>query len=225
MYENFSDNILLIGHKTRLTMLIELSSGISLPAGELAKLAGVKPQTASEHLSKLVEANLISVTTWGRYRYYKIDNDKVIDAIQALSVISPPMSSKSLKETTKKEKLSYMRTCYGHIAGKIGVKFTESLIENNYIKEEENFYKLTQEGKTWLKKIGIETEKSMYFKPIPKHIDWTERKNHMAGPIALKITEKMIELSWIEKSEINRCLNLTKKGKSAFKTYLNMNIP
>lgn len=118
-----------------------------------------------------------------------------------------------------------MRTCYGHIAGKIGVKFTESLIENNYIKEEENFYKLTQEGKTWLKKIGIETEKSMYFKPIPKHIDWTERKNHIAGPIALKITEKMIELSWIEKSEINRCLNLTKKGKSAFKTYLNMNIP
>ena len=68
-----------------------------------------------------------------------------------------------------------MRTCYGHIAGKIGVKFTESLIENNYIKEEENFYKLTQEGKTWLK-IGIETEKSMYSKTIPKHIDWTERK-------------------------------------------------
>ena len=152
MYENFADNILLIGHKTRLTMLIELSSGISLSAGELAKLAGIKPQTASEHLLKLVEANLISVNTQGRHRYYKIDNDKVVDAIQALSVISPPMSSKSLKETTKKEKLSYMRTCYGHIAGKIGVKFTESLIENNYIKEEENFYKLTQEGKTWLKK-------------------------------------------------------------------------
>ena len=169
MYENFADNILLIGHKTRLTMLIELSSGISLSAGELAKLAGIKPQTASEHLLKLVEANLISVNTQGRHRYYKIDNDKVVDAIQALSVISPPMSSKSLKETTKKEKLSYMRTCYGHIAGKIGVKFTESLIENNYIKEEENFYKLTQEGKTWLKKIGIETEKSMYFKPIPTY--------------------------------------------------------
>ena len=47
----------------------------------------------------------------------------------------------------------------------------------------------------------------------------------MAGPVALQITEKMIELSWIENSEINRCLNLTKKGKSAFKTYLNMNIP
>ncbi|WP_256278047.1 helix-turn-helix domain-containing protein [Staphylococcus sp. HMSC13A10] len=46
MYENFSDNILLIGHKTRLTMLIELSSGIALPAGELAKLAGVKPSNS-----------------------------------------------------------------------------------------------------------------------------------------------------------------------------------
>ena len=225
MYENFSDNILLIGHKTRLTMLIELSSGIALPAGELAKLAGVKPQTASEHLSKLVEANFISVNTWGRHRYYKIDNDKVIDAINALSVISPHMNSKSLKETTKKEKLSYIRTCYGHIAGKIGVKFTEALLENDYLKEKEECYKLTQNGKNWLKKIGMETEKSMYSKSIPKHIDWTERKNHMAGPVALQITEKMIELSWIENSEINRCLNLTKKGKSAFKTYLNMNIP
>ena len=225
MYENFSDNILLIGHKTRLTMLIELSSGIALPAGELAKLAGVKPQTASEHLSKLVEANFISVNTWGRHRYYKIDNDKVIDAINALSVISPPMNSKSLKETTKREKLSYIRTCYGHIAGKIGVKFTEALLENDYLKEKGECYKLTQNGKNWLKKIGMETEKSMYSKSIPKHIDWTERKNHMAGPVALQITEKMIELSWIENSEINRCLNLTKKGKSAFKTYLNMNIP
>lgn len=64
-----------------------------------------------------------------------------------------------------------------------------------------------------VKKIGMETEKSMYSKSIPKHIDWTERKNHMAGPVALQITEKMIELSWIENSEINRCLNLTKKEK------------
>ena len=107
MYENFADNILLIGHKTRLTMLIELSSGISLSSGELAKLAGIKPQTASEHLLKLVEANLISVNTQGRHRYYKIDNDKVVDAIQALSVISPPMSSKSLKETTKRKIIIY----------------------------------------------------------------------------------------------------------------------
>ena len=150
MYENFADNILLIGHKTRLTMLIELSSGISLSSGELAKLAGIKPQTASEHLLKLVEANLISVNTQGRHRYYKIDNDKVVDAIQALSVISPPMSSKSLKETTKRKIIIYAYLLWSYCR-KIGVKFTESLIENNYIKEEENFYKLTQEGKTWLK--------------------------------------------------------------------------
>ncbi|MCJ1657172.1 metalloregulator ArsR/SmtB family transcription factor [Staphylococcus sp. NRL 16/872] len=224
MYEDFADNILLIGHKTRLTMLIELSSGRSLPAGDLAKLANVKPQTASEHLSKLVKANLISVTTCGRHRYYKIDDEKVVDAINALSVISPPMSNKSLKETTKKEKLSYMRTCYGHIAGKMGVRFTEALLENNYLKENEDFYKLTHTGKAWLKEIGIDTDKRMYSKSIPKHIDWTERKNHMAGPIALQITKKMIELSWIEKSKINRCLNLTKKGENAFKIHLNMNI-
>ena len=104
MYEKFADNILLIGHKTRLTMLIELSSGVSIPAGELAKLANVTPQTASEHLSKLVKANLISVNKKGRHCYYKIDNSEIVDAINALSIISPPMSSKSLKETTKKEK-------------------------------------------------------------------------------------------------------------------------
>ena len=138
MYENFADNILLIGHKTRLTMLIELSSGISLSSGELAKLAGIKPQTASEHLLKLVEANLISVNTQGRHRYYKIDNDKVVDAIQALSVISPPMSSKSLKETTKRKIIIYAYLLWSYCR-KNRVKFTESLIENNYIKEEENF--------------------------------------------------------------------------------------
>ena len=74
-----------------------------------------------------------------------------------------------------------------------------------------------------VKKIGIETEKSMYSKPIPKHIDWTERKHHIAGPIALEITKKLFELSWIQKCEINRCLRITKKGEKSFKTHLDMN--
>ncbi|KAB7644607.1 MULTISPECIES: ArsR/SmtB family transcription factor [Staphylococcus] len=222
MYENFADNILLIGHKTRLTMLIELSSGKALPAGELAKLAGVKPQTASEHLSKLVEANLISVNTWGRHRYYKIDNDKVVDAINALAVISPPMNSKSLKETTKKEKLSYCRTCYGHIAGKVGVEFTDSLLRNDYLEECEGYYKLTENGKIWLGQLGLETERNLYTKPIPKHLDWTERKYHIAGPISLKITKMLIELSWLQVTEVNRCLKVTRKGEESFKTQLNM---
>ncbi|MFF5514234.1 ArsR/SmtB family transcription factor [Staphylococcus capitis] len=223
MYKKFANNILLIGHQTRLTMLIELSSGKALPAGELAKLANVKPQTASDHLSKLIEANLITVEKWGRHRYYKITDEKVIDAINALAIISPSMESKSLKETTKKRKLSFMRTCYGHIAGKMGVKFTESLLEKGYMEDCEEYYKLTESGKAWLKCLGLETDNKLYSKPIIKHIDWTERKHHIAGPIALEITKKLFELSWIQKYEINRCLRITKKGEKSFKTHLDMN--
>ncbi|WP_313959246.1 ArsR/SmtB family transcription factor [Staphylococcus pettenkoferi] len=224
MYSDFAENILLIGHKTRLTMLIELSSGKALPAGELARLAHVKPQTASEHLSKLVKANLISVESWGRHRYYKITNDKIIKAINALAVISPSINNNSLRETTKKEKLSYMRSCYGHLAGKIGVRFTESLLENGYLKEFEEYYILTQEGKDWFKLIGLEIEKSMYTKPIPKHIDWTERKYHIAGPVALRITRQLFKLSWIYETDTNRCLEITRKGKEAFEKYLGMDV-
>lgn len=223
MYKKFANNILLIGHQTRLTMLIELSSGKALPAGELAKLANVKPQTASDHLSKLIEANLITVEKWGRHRYYKITDEKVIDAINALAIISPSMESKSLKETTKKRKLSFMRTCYGHISGKMGVKFTESLLEKGYMEDCEEYYKLTESGKAWLKCLGLETDNKLYSKPIIKHIDWTERKHHIAGPIALEITKKLFELSWIQKCEINRCLRITKKGEKSFKTHLDMN--
>ena len=103
MYKNFSDIILLIGHVTRLTMLIELASGKAIPAGELAKLAKVSPQTASEHLTKLTNAELISVEKWGKHRYYKIHDEKVINAIKALSILAPPIQSNSLKETTKKD--------------------------------------------------------------------------------------------------------------------------
>lgn len=223
MYKKFANNILLIGHQTRLTMLIELSSGKALPAGELAKLANVKPQTASDHLSKLIEANLITVEKWGRHRYYKITDEKVIDVINALAIISPSMESKSLKETTKKRKLSFMRTCYGHIAGKMGVKFTESLLEKGYMEDCEEYYKLTESGKAWLKCLGLETDNKLYSKPIIKHIDWTERKHHIAGPIALEITKKLFELYWIQKCEINRCLRITKKGEKSFKTHLDMN--
>src|SRR5262245_4893627 len=61
----------LVGDTARATILAALMGGQALTSSELAFLARISRATASEHLSKLVQARLITVTKKRRYRYYR----------------------------------------------------------------------------------------------------------------------------------------------------------
>ena len=68
----------------REAMVSALANGKAMPAGELASLAGISPQSASAHLQKLVEARVLSVWPQGRFRYYRISDDDVAALIEGL---------------------------------------------------------------------------------------------------------------------------------------------
>lgn len=208
MYSNISSTASLIGDSTRISILTALTDGRALTAGELASIAGVTPQTASSHLTKLLEGSLISVETQGRHRYYKLASPEVIQAIEAIAIISPPIKVRSLRQSSHKKALEYARTCYNHLAGRFGVALTEALIELDYLHDLGEVYEITNKGKEWLTTFGIDFEK-INLNAIPHHIDWTERKHHLAGPLATNMMDRLFEL----KGSIRRSIQITQTGR------------
>ena len=79
----------LLGEPSRATMCLALIDGRALPAGELAARARVSPQTASNHLNKLVRGRVLAIEQQGRWRYYRLRGEEVATAVEALAVIAP----------------------------------------------------------------------------------------------------------------------------------------
>lgn len=78
----------LIGVPARANILLALMAGQALTAGELAYSAGVAPQTASSHLSKLVTGRLLALEKQGRHRYFRLASPEVAWMIESLMAVA-----------------------------------------------------------------------------------------------------------------------------------------
>lgn len=216
VYKNFYTTSALFGHPTRMAILVALSDGKALPAGEIAKMVKVSPQTASEHLAKLIQADFLIKQKTGKYRYYRIANVKVAEVVEAMLALAPEMEVQSLRDSLDKKALSYARTCYGHLAGNLGIQFTEALITLGYLTDLENSALLTPKGLGWSQEFGLTATQKFLTQAIPYHVDWTERRFHIAGPFALMITKKLFALNWLENGNIHRSITITPQGYQGF---------
>lgn len=131
-------------------MLIALLGGKAIPASDLAHAARISPQTASSHLSKMVEGGLLIHDSYGRHKYFRLVSPEVAHALESLLAISPPKSVSSLRESDELKTLRHARTCYDHLAGRIGVDLTDRLLDMNYLEEQGKDYVLSVEGKATL---------------------------------------------------------------------------
>jgi DNA-binding transcriptional ArsR family regulator len=200
----------LLADPARATIMIALSDGRALPAGELARLAHVAPSTASSHLSKLVEGGLIEVESWGRHRYYRVAGPEIVGAIEALSLVSPAKPVRSFRQSREAEAVRFAR-----LAGFLGVKFTRSLVELDVLRELEDGYEVTEEGLLHLLEFGVDLsgrKERMRF--APAHIDWSERYRHFAGPLAKATASRLFELEWVARRPSSRAVRVTKAGQA-----------
>lgn len=226
VYSNVTDVAALIGDPTRTAILMALADGRALPAGELARMARVSPQTASNHLAKLIAGSLITVEAWGRHRYYRLASSDVARALEAIASIAPPAPVRSLRQSDQTKALRYARTCYDHIAGELGVAISRALVNKGYIEETDEGYLLSTTGETWLRDFWIEEAIIRKAKPrIPWHNDWTERVHHIAGPIAVAITKRMFELGWITHGPVRRSITVTSLGKRLLAENFGLTVP
>lgn len=204
----------LMADETRATILFALSDGRSLPAGELARMARVASSTASSHLDKLVGGGLLEVEAWGKHRYFRVVGPDVVGAIEALSVLAPAKSVRSLRQSRAAVRVRFARICYDHLAGELGVKFTRALVERRILAEVEDGYRVTEEGISSLQEFGVDLSGGKErIRFAPRHVDWSERYHHFAGPLAKATTECLFELGWIVRDPSSRAVRLTEKGR------------
>ena len=207
----------LIGDKTRVNILVALMEGRALTAGELALRANISPQTASNHLKKLLAAKLIAhVKTPTRYRYYKIASPLVANALESLSLLTDSPKKRPPHHEKLDQDICFARTCYDHLAGELGVKVTNALLDKEIIKENQNYFQITPQGYHFFKELNIDChsllkQRRQFAKSC---LDWTEREYHLAGSLGKALLDHLINQGIVIPSKKkSRVLILTTKGK------------
>lgn len=185
IHPNLTALTALLAEKSRATILAALMDGKFHTASELAYMATIKPQTASFHLAKLVENNLVISEKNGRFRYFRLANEEVANTLEIFMSISPPPEVRSLKQSSQLKRLENARTCYDHLAGRLSVNLTNIMQEEGYIEKSNKRFIITTKGEHFFKELGIDlialSRKRRSF--CHACLDWSERTHHLGGAL------------------------------------------
>jgi DNA-binding transcriptional ArsR family regulator len=211
MEPDISSLAALISEPARGRILVALLDGRSLPATELAQRAGITCQTASWHLIRLTEGGLLQAVPQGRHRYYRLANARVAGLLESMAGFVP---RKETDITRPKSPMQIARTCYNHLAGRLGVGITEALIGRGLLREIGRDYQLTRKGTRWFTDLGIETDTlSKSGRVFARQcLDWSERRNHLAGTLGSVLAEHLFECGWIQRRRESRAVRITELG-------------
>lgn len=213
----------LLSDKSRVNILDILMDGRAYTVNEITSFTKLKQHTVSYHLKLLTEAKLTTVTQYGKFRYYSISDTITPELFEILSNYSPLEATKSYNQYFAKKELKQARTCYDHLAGELGVKIKDFLTSENIIteiKSNSDNYIVTTSGEVFLKEelnINVTDLKNKKRKFCINCLDWSERKNHIAGALAKAILDFLIENKYIIRNSGSRAIKITDKGKIFFK--------
>jgi DNA-binding transcriptional ArsR family regulator len=200
----------LLAEPARAALVVALTEDEALPASELAARAGVAPSTASEHLRRLVEGGFLASRKNGRHRYFSLADPAVADAVEALAIVAPQPPVRSLREATKSELIRSARTCYDHLAGRVGVDLAAALERQRVVVRRNGDYALGPEAHGRCEALGIDlAELEAQRRPVVRAcLDWSERELHVAGGLGAALANRFFELGWIRRRAGNRSVEV-----------------
>ncbi len=206
----------------RARMVVTLMDGSSRSAGELGFVANVSPSSASGHLSKLVDSGVLTVLKLGRQKYYRIATAAVARAVEALQVIASPGTALRQLGRSSLNPFAFARTCYDHLAGRLGVEITAALERHRLIRFTEHAFEVTGAGFDWLDALEIDWRKLKSEKRAfaLARLDFTERRPHLAGALGAALCARWIDLGWLIKTRVPRVVRLTAEGRNALSAKL-----
>lgn len=222
----FAEVATLAGDPARAGMLHALMDGRALTASELARAAGITPQTASGHLSRLTKAGLIAVSQQGRYRYHRLASPAVARMMESIMQVASEAarSRKPIVVGPKDAALRAARTCYDHLAGRLGVAIADAMIDSGHIEFASDAGLMTGSGLALLERLDIDVA-ALVARPDKRGVrllcrpclDWSERRPHLAGAIGAALCTQCFAKGWIRRSEGTRAVAVTPKGQLAFR--------
>jgi DNA-binding transcriptional ArsR family regulator len=215
-----------LGDPARAAILSALHDGRALPAGELARRAAVAPSTASEHLARLVDAGLLEVERGGRHRYFRIAGPDVAHAVEALAAIAPRRPVRSLREANAASALAEARTCYDHLAGRLGVAVAEALVRRGALIGMNGEFKPGPRAVAVLADLGLDSEElHAGRRPFAlRCLDWSERRPHVAGALGAALAGHALAAGWVERLPRSRAIRVTAAGSEALRSTLGVEL-
>ena len=223
----------LVADASRSRMLSYLLGGEFASAGELAAAASVSAATASAHLAKLLDAGLLVCEQRGRHRYFRLADADVAHALEALALVAERASHVRTWAHPSRARLRFARCCYGHMAGTLGVAVFDGLREQGWLMaREEGGFAVTESGAKALTALGLEgaawRRRSQGGASAARMaygcIDWSERRDHLAGPLAVALLAHFVEKAWLRKTPGDRALAWTPTGQQALGSWVRADI-
>ena len=226
----FAQTGALIGDPARANMLMALMDGRALTATELARAAGITPQTASGHLARLTEGGLLTVERQGRHRYHRVASAPVAHMLESIMSVAaegedskrPPL--RPVVTGPRDKVMRRARTCYDHLAGQLAVRLTDRLVARGHVNLSSDGGALTVEGGVFLKALGVDLgEESahahardsgrIFCRPC---LDWSERRPHIAGLVGAALCQRCFDRGWVRRLDGTRAIEVTQAGQRGF---------
>ena len=211
----------LVGDPARANMLTALMTGRALTATELAHQAGVTPQTASSHLSKLEAGGLIEPEKQGRHRYFRLSDPDVAGVLEGLAGLAARAGHMRVRTGPKDPALRRARICYDHLAGDLGVQMLDSMRKQRLVRQKKQEIELTSRGRAVPRRLAPDITGALTHprRPVCKAcLDWSERRHHLAGTLGAAIMTRFTELKWAVRDTApgSRIVNFSRNGEKRF---------
>ena len=204
----------LLGDPARANILTALMDGRALTAKELAYAAHVSPQTTSGHLAKLTDAQLLTVARQGRHRYFRLSSPLIGHMLESVLAVAGSVAP-TPPPWRGGEALRTARTCYDHLAGRLGVAVADSLSSAGHLVLSADGGEVTPSGDAFLAKFGAHPAegKRVFCRPC---LDWSERRPHIAGRLGASLVHRCLELGWLQRQRDTRAVVITPPGQRGF---------
>lgn len=204
----------------RAEMVCLLLGGTAHTGRELARHAGIAPSTASEHLGRLLDAGMVAVEVQGRHRYFRLADREVAALVEALLVVAPrPMPLPTLPTG-----LAFARSCYDHLAGRLGVALHDRLVELDAVHPDTAA--VTPAGRELLVGLGVPVTPESSRPLVRPCLDWSQRRHHLAGTVGARLLQSLLERRWLLRHATRpRELRLTRTGRDGLRAHLEIEVP
>ena len=217
----------LLAEPARAAMLVALLDGRALPAGELARVAGISAQSASNHLNLLRHENMLQVEQQGRRRYYRLHRQEVAHAVESLAALAPRRQTRP-PHGSAQSALCFARHCYSHLAGHLAVQILECMEREGFLNSQgEKWLTVTPQGQDWFKNFGLDDvlRERKHPKLACRCFDWTERRHHLGGRLGVAFFRRLIETGWLKPIRDSRAMRVTDVGRVQLELRLGIAIP
>jgi DNA-binding transcriptional ArsR family regulator len=211
----------IVADPARSRMLAYLLSGEYASASELAMIASVTPATASGHLGKLLDARFVVCEPRGRHRYYRLADAEVAHALEALALVAERDGHDRAWAHPERKRLRFARCCYGHLAGQLAVTVFDALQREERLMSTTGGYELTDTGRRWLQGLGMSPGAPSGRRRFAyRCLDWSERRDHLAGQLADEIYQHFTQAGWLRRAA-GRAVEITPSGRQELLPRLN----